>query len=155
MPAIREIKGDSDMPAMTDDNPITIGRPPMWMIQCSHNRGVSTTQDRDTFNSCVSAMGASLFCGVPNLAARSDNQASPGPVPGLKTIPNPHSTADSVNTVTSVPAFFLRGGESHFVHTCMRGHDLPVVMKLLEVHGGVPHHRLFGIRKRDRPPGEG
>ena len=45
--------------------------------------------------------------------------------------------------------------ESHLGRTGMRGHDLPSVIKLLEVHGGVPHYRLLGTRKRDRPPGEG
>jgi hypothetical protein len=45
--------------------------------------------------------------------------------------------------------------ESHLGHIGMRGHDLPTVIKLLEVHGGVAHHRLLGSRERDRPPGEG
>src|ERR1700730_16172200 len=39
--------------------------------------------------------------------------------------------------------------------TGMRDHDLPTVIKLLEVHGGVPYHRLLGTRERDRPPSEG
>src|SRR5271165_7493706 len=47
-----------------------------------------------------------------------------------------------------------RGGESHLGCTGMRGHDLPTVIKLLEVHGGVPDHLLLGTRKSDRPPGE-
>src|ERR1700737_4055164 len=39
--------------------------------------------------------------------------------------------------------------------TGMRDHDLPTVIKLLEIHRGVPYHRLLGTRERDRPPGEG
>jgi hypothetical protein len=44
---------------------------------------------------------------------------------------------------------------AHLGRTGMRDHDLPTVIKLLEVHGGVPYHRLLGTRERDRPPGEG
>jgi hypothetical protein len=36
----------------------------------------------------------------------------------------------------------------------VRSDDLPTVAKLLQVHGGVPHDLLFGIRKSDRPPSE-
>jgi hypothetical protein len=37
----------------------------------------------------------------------------------------------------------------------MRGHNLPVVSKLLEVHGGVAHQLYLGSWERRRPPGEG
>ena len=37
----------------------------------------------------------------------------------------------------------------------MRGYDLPTVIKLLEVHCGVPYHLLFGVWERDRPPSQG
>ena len=46
------------------------------------------------------------------------------------------------------------GGGSHLGRTRMRGHDLPTVIKLLEVHRGVPHHCLLGGREGDRPPGQ-
>src|SRR5260370_27962731 len=48
-----------------------------------------------------------------------------------------------------------RGDETHLSDTGVRGYDLPTVIKLLEVHGGVPHRLLLGTRKRDRPPSEG
>jgi hypothetical protein len=37
----------------------------------------------------------------------------------------------------------------------MRGHNLPVVTKLLKVHGGVAHHLHFGSWERRRSPGPG
>src|SRR5271165_7658116 len=46
---------------------------------------------------------------------------------------------------------FLR---SHVGRAGVRCYDLPTIVKLLEIHGGVPHHLLVGIRKRDRPPSE-
>ena len=48
-----------------------------------------------------------------------------------------------------------RGASSHLGRTRMRGYDLPTVIKLLEIHRGVPHHRMLRTRERDRPPGEG
>ena len=48
-----------------------------------------------------------------------------------------------------------RGAASHLGRTRMRGYDLPTVIKLLEIHRGVPHHRMLRTRERDRPPGEG
>ena len=47
-----------------------------------------------------------------------------------------------------------RRDESHLGHTGVRGYDLPAVVKLLEIHGGVPYHLLLGTWERDRPPGE-
>ena len=41
---------------------------------------------------------------------------------------------------------------SHLVGTGVRGHDLPAVVKLLEVHRGVPRHLLVGTREIDGPP---
>jgi hypothetical protein len=37
----------------------------------------------------------------------------------------------------------------------MRGHNLPVVTKLLKVNGGVAHHLHFGSWERRRSPGPG
>ena len=37
----------------------------------------------------------------------------------------------------------------------MGGYDLPTVIKLLEVHRGVPYHLLFGVWERNPPPSEG
>ena len=37
----------------------------------------------------------------------------------------------------------------------MRRHNLPTVVKLLEVHGAGSHYRLLGTWERGRPPGEG
>src|ERR1700738_1554795 len=54
-----------------------------------------------------------------------------------------------------VAVFGDRRDESHLGHTGVRGYDLPAVVKLLEIHGGVPHHLLLGTWERDRPPGEG
>jgi hypothetical protein len=48
-----------------------------------------------------------------------------------------------------------RGAKSHPGDTGMRGYDLPAVVKLLEVHGAVSHHRLLGTWESDRPPGKG
>src|ERR1700738_1070224 len=42
--------------------------------------------------------------------------------------------------------------ESHHVGTGVRGHDLPAVVKLLEIHRGVSHHLLLGTREIDGPP---
>ncbi len=36
MPAIREIKGDNEMPAVKADNGITIGQSPRWMVYSSY-----------------------------------------------------------------------------------------------------------------------
>jgi hypothetical protein len=44
---------------------------------------------------------------------------------------------------------------SHLVGTGMRGYNLPVVVKFLEVHRGVPHHLLVGIREIDGPASKG
>jgi hypothetical protein len=44
---------------------------------------------------------------------------------------------------------------SHLVGTGVRGHDLPAVIKLLEVHRGVSHHLLVGTREIDGPPSQG
>jgi hypothetical protein len=49
----------------------------------------------------------------------------------------------------------FRTEESHHVGTGVRGHDLPAVCKLLEVHRGVPHHLLVGTREIDGPPSKG
>jgi hypothetical protein len=40
---------------------------------------------------------------------------------------------------------------SHLAGTGVRGHDLQAVVKLLEVHRGVPHHLLVGTREIDGP----
>ena len=48
-----------------------------------------------------------------------------------------------------------RGAASHLGRTRMRRYNLPTVSKLLEIHRGVPHHRMLRTRERDRPPGEG
>ena len=48
-----------------------------------------------------------------------------------------------------------RGAASHLGRTRMRGYDLPTVIKLLEIHRGVPHHRMLRTGERDRPPREG
>ena len=45
--------------------------------------------------------------------------------------------------------------ESHLVGTGVRGHDLPAVGKLLEVHRGVSRHLLVGTRESDCPPSKG
>jgi len=37
----------------------------------------------------------------------------------------------------------------------MRGYDLPTVGELLQVHGGIAHHLLFGAGERNCPPGQG
>jgi hypothetical protein len=37
----------------------------------------------------------------------------------------------------------------------VRGHDLPAVVKLLEVHRGVPHDLLVGTREIDGQPSKG
>ena len=37
-----------------------------------------------------------------------------------------------------------RGYQSHLGDTGVRGYDLPTVIKLLEVHGGVPNDLLLG-----------
>jgi len=42
--------------------------------------------------------------------------------------------------------------KSHLVRTRVRGYNLPAVVKLFEVHGGVPHHLLVGTREIDGPP---
>jgi hypothetical protein len=47
----------------------------------------------------------------------------------------------------------MRGAKSHPSGAGMRGYDLPAVIKLLQVHGPVSHHLLFGTWERDRPPG--
>jgi hypothetical protein len=39
-----------------------------------------------------------------------------------------------------------RGAASHLGRTRMRGYDLPTVIKLLEIHRGVPHHRMLSVR---------
>src|SRR5260370_36718541 len=49
----------------------------------------------------------------------------------------------------------FRREESHFGGTGVRGHDLPAVVKLLEVHRGVSDHLLLGTRKIDGPPSKG
>ena len=59
-----------------------------------------------------------------------------------------------VNRLPETNYLVARGGESHLGCTGMKGHDLPTVIKLLEVHGGVPDHLLLGTWERDRPPGE-
>ena len=46
----------------------------------------------------------------------------------------------------------FRREESHLVGTGVRGHDLPAVVKLMEVHRGVPNHLLVGTREIDGPP---
>ncbi len=46
-------------------------------------------------------------------------------------------------------------GKSHLGGTGVSGHDLPAVIKLLQVHGGVAHDLLLGNRESDRPPSEG
>ena len=46
----------------------------------------------------------------------------------------------------------IAGDESHLAGTGVRGYDLPAVVKLLEVHRGVPHHLLVGTREIDGPP---
>src|SRR5271165_6153861 len=43
---------------------------------------------------------------------------------------------------------------SHLVGAGMRGYDLPTIVKLLEVHGGITDYLLLGTWERDRPPGE-
>jgi hypothetical protein len=46
----------------------------------------------------------------------------------------------------------------HLCDASMRGHDLPAVVKLLRVQGGVTHHLLLRTRERDRasePPRSG
>jgi hypothetical protein len=59
MPAIREIKGDSEMPAMIEvDNGIAIGQSPRWMVYCSHNRGIPRKRGQDIVNGYVSGTGA-------------------------------------------------------------------------------------------------
>ena len=45
--------------------------------------------------------------------------------------------------------------ELHRSDACMRGYDLPTVVKLLEVHRGVPHQLLVGTREIDGPPSKG
>jgi hypothetical protein len=59
MPAIREIKGDSEMPAMIEvDNGIAFGQSPRWMVYCSHNRGIPRKRGQDIVNGYVSGTGA-------------------------------------------------------------------------------------------------
>ena len=50
---------------------------------------------------------------------------------------------------------YRKARESHHVGTGMRGHDLPAVVKLLEVHRGVSDHLLLGTREVDGPPSKG
>src|ERR1700686_4697474 len=50
---------------------------------------------------------------------------------------------------------YRKARDSHFGGTGVRGHDLPAVVKPLEVHRGVSHHLLLGTRKIDRPPSKG
>jgi hypothetical protein len=49
----------------------------------------------------------------------------------------------------------LPTAQLHLGRTRMRRYNLPTVVKLLEVHGGIPHHPLLGNREGDRPPSEG
>ena len=51
--------------------------------------------------------------------------------------------------------YFSEGEEStsHLGRTRMRGYNLPTVIKLLEIHRGVPDHRMLRTWERDRPPG--
>src|ERR1700722_19192672 len=47
------------------------------------------------------------------------------------------------------------GDGSHLGGTGVRSYDLPPIGELLQIHRGVPHHFLVGIRQINRPPGEG
>jgi hypothetical protein len=47
------------------------------------------------------------------------------------------------------------GIDSHFSSTGVSGNDLPSVVKLLKVHGGVAHYLLLRIGERNGPPGQG
>ena len=42
--------------------------------------------------------------------------------------------------------------KSHLAGTGVRGYNLPAVVKLLEVHRGVPHHLLVRTREIYGPP---
>jgi len=46
IPAIREIKGDIEMPAK-NDKAVCIGQSPRWTVLTSHSRGASRKQGRD------------------------------------------------------------------------------------------------------------
>ena len=44
---------------------------------------------------------------------------------------------------------------SHFRSTRTRGHNLPAMIKPLEIHRGVPHYLLLGTWEGDRSPRKG
>jgi hypothetical protein len=50
--------------------------------------------------------------------------------------------------------FMPRRKESHSGNAGVRGYYFPAVVKLLDVHNAVFHHRLLGTWERDRPPSE-
>src|SRR6266446_7242770 len=75
---------------------------------------------------------------------------------GMHLPPQTHGRAESYGAFTTTVEIYRRAREeSHLVGTGVRGHDLPAVVKLLEVHRGVSDHLLLGTRKIDGPPSKG
>ena len=68
---------------------------------------------------------------------------------------NSWSSRDPTAHLLQHVKIYRKARESHHVGTGVRGHDLPAVVKLLEVHRGVSDHLLLGTRKIDRPPSKG